>query len=288
MAMDKFGTEMNDADRAAVLDILGMLETDNELYEQARETLFAAVETIRKMFPDHALKYRPMLGKNLNRLGRTLLRLKENEEAKEYLLEALEINRELMKTDPYDFEPQVMEGLGDLGLFHAGEKDFDAIEKYFLEAIGIARKLAGEEKYFKTRLGFFLTAMAAVHEEMLDIEAAEREHNEAWEVYSELAEGEPEIYMVGLAKRSLMRADFYQQYKREERERSIWDAADAFVLAYNFTDDPTAVDIAFRAKEILENWELDAGEIGHRLNFQEAVRGNLLKKIKILMVNGEL
>ncbi len=279
-ALEKFGSGMDDHDRLAILDNLGMIEVDNELYDRARKTLFSAVEISRRLLPDDAPKHRPSLGKALNRLGRTLFRLDEIDAAKEYLLEALELNRELMKTDPYNFEPQVMEGLGDLAQVHARDRDFDAIEKYFLEAIELARKLAGEEKYFKTRLGFFLTAMAATHAEMLNIEAAERGYDESWVLFSDLAAEEPKTYILDLAQRSMMRADFYQRYKREERERSIWDAADAFVLAYGFPSDPSAVNIAFKAKEILEDWELDAGEIGHRLNFQEAVRGNLLESAK--------
>jgi len=271
--LDTFGDGMNDSDRLAVLDVLGTIEADNDMYERARETLFSHVELLRKLMPDHAPVHRPALGKTLNRLGRTLLRLKELEAAKEYLLEALEINRGLIKFDPYNFEPQVMEGLGDLAQLHAVDKDFDAIEKYFLEAIELARKLAAEEKSFRTRLGFFLAALAAAHEQMLDLDAAEREYNETESIYRDLAGEEPEVYELSLAQRAVMVAGFLQQHRHEpvERERSIWLAAEAFVIAVAYDDDDSAINIALNAKEILEKWDLDPDEIGHRISFQEAI-----------------
>ncbi len=280
--LEMFEGEMTDADRLTILDPLGMIEVDNDLNDSARKTLFATVELARKLLPADAERCRPTLGKALNRLGRTLFRLREDAEAKEYLLEALEINRVLMKTDPHNFEPQVMEGLGDLAHLETREKNFDAVEKYFLEAIELARKLAAEEEYFRQRLGFYLTAMALAHEEMLDIQAAERGHNEGWELFHELATEDPVKFGKDLAQRSVIRADFYQRYLTEKRETSIRDAADAFALATLFPEDEIAVHITLRAKGILEKWDLDSEEIAHRISFQEAVRGEMLRKIKIV------
>jgi hypothetical protein len=278
--LDKFEPEIIVPDLLRLYDFLGMIEVDNDLYDRARKTLFAAVELLRKVVPDNAQLYRPYLGKALNRLGRTLFRLKEDAAAKDYLLEALKINRELLKIDPFTFEPQVMEGLGDLAYLESREKNFDATEKYFLEAIGLARKLAGEDAYFKERLGFFLTAMALTHEEMLDIAAAERGHDEGWELFHDLATENPKRFAKDLAQRSAIRADFFRRYVPDKRETAIWDAADAFALAVAFPDDDAAIGIALRAKETLETLELDSDEIAHRISFQEAVREEMLKKIK--------
>jgi hypothetical protein len=281
--LEMFEGEMTDEDRLAILDPLGMIEVDNDLNRRARKTLFATVELARKLLPTDSQRHRPTLGKALNRLGRTLFGLREDAEAKDYLLEALEINRALMKTDPLNFESQVMEGLGDLAYLESRERNFDAVEKYFLEAIELARKLSAEEEYFKQRLGFYLTAMALAHEEMLDIAAAERGHNEGWEIFHGLASAEPARFGKDLAQRSVIRADFYQRYLTEKRETSIWDAADACALAAAFPEDEMAVSIAFRAKGILEKWELDSEEIAHHISFQEAARSEMLKKIKIVI-----
>jgi hypothetical protein len=262
-------------------DFLGMIEVDNDLHDRARKTLFAAIELGRKVVPDNISLYRPYLGKALNRLGRTLFRLREDANAKEYLLEALKVNRELMKADAYTFEPQVMEGLGDLAYLEMREKNFDATEKYFLEAIAFARKLAAEEAYFKERLGFYLTAMALTHEEMLDIAAAERGHNEGWELFHDLATENPKRFAKDLAQRSAIRADFYRRYVPYKRETAILDAADAFALATAFPDDDAAVGIALRAKETMEKLGLDSDEIAHRINVQEAVRGPLLERCRV-------
>jgi len=278
---EELGETMNLPDRLSVLDILGELEVDNGLYEQARGTLFSTVEICRKLLPDDPDAYRPRLATFLTWLGWTLFRLEEDDAAaKEYLVEAFDINRRLMKTDPEKFESQVMEGLGYLAQFHVRDRDFDTVERCFLQAVKLARKLSEEKKYYLSRLGFFLSGLAVVHEEMLNIDAAEREHDEAWKLFHDLADEDPKRYIVDLAHRSLLRARFLQKFIHEKKEKSIWDAADAFVLACGFVDDEIAVSIAFEAKEILEKWELDPGEIGHRLSFQEAVRGTLIKNAK--------
>jgi hypothetical protein len=268
--------EMEELDVAALQHLLGKIELENDLYEHARDTLLESVATRRKLLFDDPDAHTLPLGKDLSRLGRAYFHLGEDEKAREYLDEGLEISREVRKKDPDNIEPDIMEAAGALGQLYASApfgRDLDRVEKYLSEAAGIARKISGDNRYYKTRRAFFLAALAAVHEQLLDIDAAESEFNETEDIYRELVVENPEIYELGLAQRANMLARFLQEhrYGPDERERSLWLATEAFVTALEYKDDESAINIALVAQEILEKWEVPADELGSKMRIQEAI-----------------
>ena len=277
LVLTKFSGEMNGADIAELQHLLGKLEFENGLYEQARDTLVESVANRRKLLMDAPDEHSPKLALDLARLGQAYFHLGETERAFPCLDEALEIGGEVNEViAKLNQEADMMESAGMMGLLYSRAehgRDHDRVEKYFLQAIELARKLLRENPFYRTRLAFFLSALAAIHVEFLDIDAAEREFNETEEIYRELADESPEIYELGLAQRANMLARFLMQHRDglDERERSIWLAAEAFVRAVEYPGDDMAINIALDAKEILEKLDLDPGEIGHKIRFQEAV-----------------
>jgi tetratricopeptide (TPR) repeat protein len=266
---------MEDLDAVPLQHLLGKIEFENELYEQARDTFLQSIPVRRKLLFDDPDTHTGPLGNDLARLGRAYFHLGEDKKAGEYMDEGLEIIREVRKKDPDSVEPEIMETSGALGMLYARsslERDLHLIETYLADAAGIAKKLARANPYYRPRRAFFLSAVAAIHEQLFDIDTAQRELSEAEDIYRELVRESPDVYELGLAKRALTLASFLQHREgTDERERSLWLATEAFVIAVEYPKDETAINIALDAREVLEKWNAPPGEIGSKMRIQEAL-----------------
>jgi len=190
----------NDEEKAAILNVLGLLQKDKNEYDKAEQSYQEALKIKRKLLKINPQTYLPSVGITLNNLGLLQKDKNEYDKAERSYQEALKIKRKLSKVNPQMYLSGVGMTLNNLGLLQKDKNEYDKAEQSYQEALMIYRKLVDVNPLtFLPYVAATLNNLAILQCVQNEYENAEKSFQEALEIRRKLSKANPQRYMSDFA-----------------------------------------------------------------------------------------
>ncbi|MGA8657615.1 MAG: tetratricopeptide repeat protein [Chthoniobacterales bacterium] len=190
----------NDAELALTLNNLGVLDSDQNRLEEARNDYGEALKIYRELAQRDPQTYLPSVARTLNNLGILDREQNRSEEARTDYSEGLKICRELAQKKPDIYLPDVATTLNNLGVLDSDQKRREEARKDFEEALQIRRELAQKNPgAYLPFVAATLNNLGILERAQKRLEAARNDYTEALKTYRELTQKNPETYLLDLA-----------------------------------------------------------------------------------------
>jgi len=218
--------QMELAERAAVLNNLGVLCNDSNFVSRAEQAYAEALTIRRKLAETAPEQYSPAVGDTLNNLAKLYHATQRNLRAEEVLCEALAIYRKFPAHSKQAVLPKLAATLDNLGLLYGYSQQPTNAENCFCEALEIRRNLAAANPFeFLPDLANTLTNLGIHRRDMKQITEAQRMFEEALAIRRALAEVIPESYLPSKAAALQNLGALYDEVNRTAKAERLYGDA---------------------------------------------------------------
>lgn len=277
MCLSDFAAEMPLADRAAVLNNLGLLHWDSNEYEKGLRECEEAFEIYKGLSRGSTWLHLAARAATVNNIAMLRNELGATEKALAEYAEVLKAYEKLERRHPHKYLLNIAMTLSNLGSMNVGKKRYKTSLRQLKKALAILKGLSdegrGDYPFYKATA---LHNLGMAHSAVLNYEEAVEAYESALTIRMEAAKDNPSVYLPEASCTLANLASLYA-HALKDREKSIMYALKTLeVLGPIYMQVPFTQQYLRIAVTVLKGWNISNEEIERLLDHRpnSAVTGS--------------